>query len=163
MILFIDRLASFHLSSRCSSKSCFEFTGIKHLGTSLRLQSGHKYLHHVMLRDAEQHNKLRHIILKTGLAISYTLPHRDELIIHRLRIGHTHLTHSHLLKRENAPICIVCQSALTVEHLLIYCTTFAVIRHKYFGSPPTLQELFKKIPSQNSLDFIKGAGVYFKI
>jgi hypothetical protein len=94
--------------------------------------------------DAEQHNKLYQIILKTGLAISYTLPRRDELIIHRLHIGHTHLTHSHLLKKENAPICTVCQLSLTVEHLLIHCTNYAVIRPKCFGSPPTLHELFKK-------------------
>jgi hypothetical protein len=61
------------------------------------------------------------------------------------------------------PICTVCESALTVEHLLIHCTKYAVIRRKYFGSPPTLHELLKKIPTQKFIDFIKEAGVYFKI
>ena len=30
---------------------------------------------------------------------SYRLPRREEIIIHRLRIGHTFLTHGYLLKR----------------------------------------------------------------
>jgi hypothetical protein len=31
------------------------------------------------------------------------LPRRDEILIHNLRVGHTYLTHSYLLRREAAP------------------------------------------------------------
>jgi hypothetical protein len=45
-----------------------------------------------------------------------TLTSRDEVVLCRARIGHTHLTHSYLLKGEDQPECIPCQCALTVKH-----------------------------------------------
>ena len=47
------------------------------------------------------------------------LPRRNEIIIHRLRIGYTFLTHGHLLKKKRLPQCSVCQTPLTVEHVLL--------------------------------------------
>jgi hypothetical protein len=48
--------------------------------------------------DAEVCNKLHGVQPRTGSAKAYRLPRRDEVIIHRVRIGHTHLTHSHILQ-----------------------------------------------------------------
>ena len=39
----------------------------------------------------------------------------------RREIGNTYLTHAHLLKRENQPECVVCQSPLAVEHFILKC------------------------------------------
>ena len=43
---------------------------------------------------------------------------REEIVSARLRIGHTYLTHSYLLKGEEAPQCVSCNAPLTVEHIL---------------------------------------------
>ena len=43
---------------------------------------------------------------------------RDELILCRLRIGHTYLTHRHLLCGYPPPVCVGCQERLSVEHTL---------------------------------------------
>jgi hypothetical protein len=51
--------------------------------------------------DEEVSNKLHKIQPRVGSFRVYCLPRRDELIIRRLRIGHTHFTHSHLLKGES--------------------------------------------------------------
>jgi hypothetical protein len=48
-------------------------------------------------------------------------------------VGHTYMTHSYLLKGEDTPECIPCQCRLTVEHLLIECVDYAVIRRKYYS------------------------------
>jgi hypothetical protein len=48
--------------------------------------------------DGEIRNKLHATQPVIQVAVSYRLPRRDELIVHRLNIGHTHLTHCHLLK-----------------------------------------------------------------
>ena len=40
----------------------------------------------------------------------------------------TYLTHSYLLKDEDPPICIPWNSLLTVEHILISCIDFDIIR-----------------------------------
>src|SRR6266446_9284234 len=55
-------------------------------------------------------NKLKNIkdqIGKTTLR-GITL-RRDEIVLHRARIGHSYITHSHLLNRENAQDCDHCQ------------------------------------------------------
>src|SRR5664279_4692273 len=53
---------------------------------------------------------------------------QDEVVLHRARIGHTFVTHSYLLKRENSPDCEHCQVTLTVEHILFHCTAYNSIR-----------------------------------
>ena len=51
----------------------------------------------------ETGNKLHGLEPTVNITYSYRLPRRDEVIIHRLRIGHTILTHGYLLKREGQP------------------------------------------------------------
>jgi len=38
------------------------------------------------------------IELRVNLVNLFRLPFRDEIMIHRLRIGHTYLTHGHVLR-----------------------------------------------------------------
>ena len=42
------------------------------------------------------------------------LSHQDAVVLRRLHIGHTRLTHSYLLNRQDQPECSHCDSALTV-------------------------------------------------
>jgi len=65
--------------------------------------------------NSEIENKLHSIEPRVNML---RLP-RQEIIIHRLRIGHTYLTHGHLLRGETPPRCLACQVDLTVEHVLI--------------------------------------------
>ena len=64
--------------------------------------------------------------------------HRDEVVLHRARIGHTHLTHCFLLKAEEQPECDSCQCGLSVEHILSRCPALAFSREKYFEASRTL-------------------------
>ena len=48
------------------------------------------------------------------------LSHRDTVLLNRLRIGHTRLTHSFLLSGD-LPECGTCQCPLTVKHILVEC------------------------------------------
>ena len=78
----------------------------------------------------------------------------DEIVLHWARIGHSHITHSHLLNRENAPDCDHCQCPFTVEHILLQCQFFNNIRLKFF-TVITLSDLFNKVPNANIIDFLK--------
>jgi hypothetical protein len=91
--------------------------------------------------NAEVNNKLHKIQPRLGSSRVYRLPRRDELIIHCLRIGHTHFTHSYLLKGESPPICVRCDSPFTLEHNLVDCIEFDMSRCKYF-SVSNLEEFF---------------------
>ena len=57
---------------------------------------------------------------------------REEIVLARLRIGHTWLTHVYLLKGEEAPKCIRCFTQLSVQHILLECADFAPIRDIFF-------------------------------
>ena len=84
---------------------------------------------------------------------------RDEVVLHRSRIGHTYLTHLYLLKRENSPECVTCNCSLTVHHILIECANYNSIRMKYFNSR-TLYELFDKVHPIHILNFLKEVKLY---
>ena len=47
--------------------------------------------------------------------------HRDAVIINRLQISPSRLTHSCLLSGEDHPICEPCRLPLTVNHILVEC------------------------------------------
>ena len=45
-------------------------------------------------------------------------------VLYRLHIGHSYLTHSFILRTEEAPDCFACNVPITVKHILIECTDF---------------------------------------
>ena len=52
-----------------------------------------------------------------------------EVVLARLRLGHTLLTHKHLFNSEqSAPTCDRCQAPLTVKHILLECHKFTQFR-----------------------------------
>ena len=74
-------------------------------------------------------------------------------ILRRACIGHTHLTHSYILRKDPPPLCEHCQCILTVRHILVECNHFAQERKDIFGRRdvvesfrfhPTLIVLFLK-------------------
>ena len=87
---------------------------------------------------------------------------RDEVVITRLRIGHTHLTHSYLLKREDQPFCFACDEPLTVHHIMIDCIDLQLTRDQFYRVS-NMRELFTKVKIDDILSFLKAAGLYYKI
>lgn len=82
--------------------------------------------------DAVNENKLR--IIKPNIG-SYTTEKHDrykEVALCRLRIGHTHATHSHLLTNSPAPHCPNCGERLSVIHILIMCKNLEHERKHHF-------------------------------
>jgi hypothetical protein len=86
-------------------------------------------------------NKPHKIQPGIGSSRVYRLSRGDELIIHRLHVGHAHFTHSYLIKRESPPMCVGCDSPFTLDHILVDCIEFAMSRCKYFNVS-NMEELF---------------------
>lgn len=84
---------------------------------------------------------------------------RDEVVLHRARIGHTFLTHSYLLKKENSPDCSFCHCLLSVHHILIDCPLYQPVRAKYFASQ-NLHDLFSSVHPLCVVDFLKEINLY---
>ena len=87
---------------------------------------------------------------------------KDEVIINRLRIGHTRLTHSFRMEnRPHPPLCDQCEGdhELTVKHILIECNFLKIIRRRHYDVTD-LNQLFKTVSSKRILDFVKDIGLY---
>ena len=69
---------------------------------------------------------------------------KEEIILSRLRIGHSHITHSYLLKKEEAPYCIPWQMPYTIKHILTECINLELIRQKYYLTT-NLKQIFYEI------------------
>ena len=84
---------------------------------------------------------------------------RDDVVLCRARIGHTHLTQGYLLRGEIRPVCVGCGTPLTVKHLLLTCAKYAQVRRKYFNTN-SLQLLFKNTPAGTILQFLWECKLY---
>ena len=49
---------------------------------------------------------------------------KEEVVLARLRLGHTLLTHRHVMDRLPQPICELCRCPLDVTHILLDCRKF---------------------------------------
>ena len=87
---------------------------------------------------------------------------REEIILARLRIGHTYVTHSYLLKGEEEPKCIPCNEPLTMKHVLLDCVDHAPARQRYFDVD-SMATLFNTVKLESVFDFLKETNLYKKM
>ena len=87
---------------------------------------------------------------------------REDIVLTRARIGHTHLTHAYLFAAEDPPHCISCNSLLTVKHILIDCVEFAHIRTNYYNNIPDLKSLFRDVSRSCVINFLKEINFFIK-
>ena len=107
-------------------------------------------------------NELYSVQLIIGRNISSSLSRYNSVLINCLRIGHTRLTNSYLLKGERQPVCEACHSPLTVKHILVDCTRYSAARQRYFGVD-TLKDVFKNVASRNIIAYVKNINFYNRI
>lgn len=95
---------------------------------------------------------------------SRTLTRRDSRAITRLRIGHTHLTHGHLMANCDPEPCETCGETTTVQHILVDCRKFEHQREEsgianslYVALGDNLDEIGK------TLEFLRISNLYCSI
>ena len=79
-----------------------------------------------------------------------------------MRIGHTKLTHSFILKQEQPQYYLTCQTPYTIKHLLMECGVLATARERYFKAD-NMRDLFENINMDDVLSFLREAELYLKI
>ena len=65
---------------------------------------------------------------------------RYEVVLSRLRIGHSLLTHGHLMEGRPAPYCEDCIVPLTIKHILAECPSYHQERRRFFNIDPAMQD-----------------------
>jgi len=99
-------------------------------------------------------NKLHSVKPHLGYCSVIHLSRREAVILRRLRIGHTRVTHKYLLSGDSQPLCDKCQCSLTVKHILLECCSLKHVRENYFTCS-SLKELFENVDATTIMDFIK--------
>jgi ribonuclease HI/exonuclease III len=56
---------------------------------------------------------------------------REEILLCRLRIGHSRLTHGYLLRRLDPPRCSECNGLLSIRHIVLECPGYDHLRQRY--------------------------------
>ncbi|GFO14999.1 RNA-directed DNA polymerase from mobile element jockey [Plakobranchus ocellatus] len=111
--------------------------------------------------DAEEANKFHEVLPNLGEDLHRRgegAGRKLETAMFRLRVGHTWLTQSYLLKNEDQPFCYACDSLYTVRHILIECLDFQDTRKKYF-SVTDLYRLFREVNPSRIVGYLKDLGV----
>ena len=104
-------------------------------------------------------------LLKPTLGPPRTFKHltrAEEVIITRLRIGHTKATKSQILSRGLPTACQHCGQTLTIEHMLLECTVLQQTRDEYYTAE-SLRTLFETIPEACIVEFLREAGFFYLI
>ena len=79
---------------------------------------------------------------------------KEDIILTRLRIGHSQLTHKHYLGNEDPPECIPCKCNWQFQkHVLIECVDTADIRKQFFNCPD-LKTLLNSVAGDTILAFL---------
>ena len=86
----------------------------------------------------------------------------DSVLLNRLRIGHSRLTHSYLLYGDGPLTCQSCGIPLTVKQKLVECSNLRAIREKHF-TVSSVTDLFKSVDSHIIINFIKETHFYHQL
>ena len=76
---------------------------------------------------------------------------KQQTMMNRIKIGHSKLTHSYIIKKEMAPQCDQCKTKLTINHIILECKKYEAIRHKN-QIPSNMETIFQNTININRLN-----------
>lgn len=112
----------------------------------------------------KQNTKLSEIKGDTTKWHNPLLKRKEEVVINRLRIGHTRITHGFLMAKEDPPICTTCGTNLTVKHIISNCIKYNQERIKH-GIPHNLDAALgpNLLLNTDLIKFLKQTNIYNQI
>ena len=87
---------------------------------------------------------------------------KEQTLLHRLHVGHTHATHGFILRRENRPWCHGCDLQFSIRHIFYECWDLFQIRERYFGTRD-MKAIFWEVQSHVIFAFLKEINMYYKL
>ena len=89
------------------------------------------------------------------------LNRKCQVVLSRIRIGHTNLTHVYHMKGENEPLCEHCHTILSVVHIMVDCPLYNDQRNRHlFGC--SIEEIFSN-DDRNIVKYLKECQLFSKI
>ena len=95
---------------------------------------------------------------------SFQKDRRTEIVLSRLRMGHTALTHKFILEGSTAPICARCAVPLSVEHILVQCVKYRSQRQRFHLDGKSIAEILDDNADVSALvGFLKAIRIFYDI
>ena len=66
------------------------------------------------------------------------------------------------MKKEEPPVCVACNTTITVKHTLTECVDLVEVRKKYFDER-SLYSLFPNVNPEKIFDYVKEIGMFYKV
>ena len=64
--------------------------------------------------------------------LSFRNTRKEDIVLNTLHIDHSYLAHSLILRKEQTPVCVACNTVITIKRILIDYADLLEIRKKYF-------------------------------
>ena len=97
-------------------------------------------------------NKFHEIVPKLpDKLLSFCSTRKEDTVLNRLHIDHSYLTHSFILRKKKASVCVACNAVITVKHI-----------KKYFEEK-FLYLLFRNVITEIIFDFLREIGLFYKV
>ncbi|CAH2020879.1 unnamed protein product, partial [Acanthoscelides obtectus] len=127
-----------------------------------------KFMRLQLLNEWQQEWNSTNHFLKTikPNVTKWNLPHltrREQVVITRMRIGHTILTHSHILLGNPPPRCETCNELLTWKHILIECPSYIAARRAHNIAGDLKGCLSSNANVGDTLNFLKSTKLFRKV
>ena len=91
---------------------------------------------------------------------AYRSVHRDQVVLYRLKLGHSYRTHFYLVNGESPPECVTYHFRPTINHiLLVDCIEYEIFRLILFDNSVTLKDIFNNVSPNKIISFTKRAGL----
>ena len=92
---------------------------------------------------------------------------RSSIVLTRLRIGHTFITHRYLMAsgaERQVPLCSTCQVELSIKHILVQCPSYVNQRRDNFLLNKSLIEILdENAPVEHIVKFLKDIRIFYDI
>ncbi|CAH2001480.1 unnamed protein product [Acanthoscelides obtectus] len=136
--------------------------------------SSHKFNHsdvkllikdHIIHRWQEKWNfstsNFHEIMPQVTTTLNLPSHRKNQVVISRMRFGHSLLTHQHLFSNEEPPICPACNTSLTVKHILLECPRYETARRANHLQQSIQESMTSNVDSV--LQFLKDTNLYYCI
>ena len=125
-----------------------------------------KYVHQVWQKEWDEtvmvSSKLHESLPKLpDKLLSFCKTRKEDTVLNRQHTGNSYLTHTFLLKKEQPPVFVACNTIITVKHILIVCADLVEVRKKYFEEK-SLDSLFRNV-NPEVFDYLKEIGMFDKV
>jgi len=76
----------------------------------------------------------------------------------QVKIDYTNLTHIHIMKYEEQPLCSQCNEPLSIKHVVLDCPLYVNVRN-ILNQPSSMKEALGEHNTQMILNFFKSIGI----